>query len=511
MGFETDITASGDETRQKPGLDALFRRSAARMPDAPALADGGASSRLALAAAGLPAFALTYAEADALVSRLAARLSTLGLPPGAVVGVQMPNCALTVMTLLAIGRAGLTAALLPMLWRRTDMSEALGLCSPRAILVAGFGEDDDGAHHALEAAAEVFSVRHVCGFGAALADGISRLDDIFDEMADDLPATPSGTAATISFERMADRLCAVPRSDAQVIAGGLSVFLESGLAPGSSVLSTLEPMTFAALSSGVLPWLLAGGTLTCMYAAASTAIVEDVCASEADAIVLPAQLALVLGRERAARLGALKHMIALWRAPEQMTGSADWAHPRAQFTDVMAFGEAGLLSATRTAAGRPALLLPGLQSAPRFKPKATPLGEAAISKRGTLVLRGPMIVPEPYAATPLGDMPRVVPDAVDTGYRARVDARTGGIVVTSPPAGLINIGGYRFFNAEFEMTLRGASNEQQQAQLAPLPDRINGHRLVGRATDSAALRVQLGAAGANALIADAFRPRRAAP
>ena len=66
-------------------LDDLFRRAAARRPDALALVDppdrdsftDGAPRRL------------TYAQADRVVSAIAARLRTLGLPTDAVVGIQL--------------------------------------------------------------------------------------------------------------------------------------------------------------------------------------------------------------------------------------------------------------------------------------------------------------------------------------------------------------------------------------------------------------------------------------
>lgn len=502
--------------RAAPSLDALFARSAARVPDELALCDHDGAHFATLSACGLRPLQLTYAQADRAIDALAARFRMLGLQPGSVVALQMPNCAQTFVTMLAAMRAGLTLALMPLLWRRADVAEALSQSGARAIVVAGFPPQDGGGHHVLEAAAEVFSIRQVCGFGAHLADGISRLD-LMDGGAVGAGhaidakdgAGHAGGAAILTFERMIDGWRMVPRSHAQVIAAGLAVFLEGSVAPGTRMLSSIEPFSLAGLGSAFVPWLLSGGTLTLAHAGDSEGVTDDLADGDSDVIVAPAPLALLIGREKAAKLGRLKQLIALWRAPEQLAGSADWTHPRAQFVDVMAFGEAGLLAATRTAAGRPALILPGLQSAPRFRPKATAIGEAAVSTRGTLLLRGPMVVSAPYAPQTFGDAPRDIPDHVDTGYRARVDARTGGIVVTAPPAGLMNVGGYRFFNTDFDRLSKSLSEEFGEVQLAALPDRTNGHRLLGRAGDGAMLREHLAMHGADALIADAFRVRRA--
>lgn len=504
------------DSARAPSLDALFGRSVARSPDAPALADRDGAHAAALAACGMPPLRLTFAEADRAIAALAGQFRALGLAPGAVVGVQMQNCAQTALTLLALARAGLTASLLPMLWRRADLAEALGACGARALIVAGFTPEDGGGHHALEAAADVFAIRHVCGFGAKLADGIARLDaaeqfagsDTSDGVtsADGAPDVP----AIITFDRMPQGWRAVPRSHAQIVAAGLAVFLESGIAPGARILSALEPMSFAPLACGLVPWLVSGGTLVAADAGANAAIADDLAAADIDVLVAPAPFLLTVGRDRATRLARLKQAIALWRTPEQVGGSADWTHPRAQCVDVLAFGEAGLLAATRTAAGRPSLILPGLQGAPRFRPKATPVGEAAVSAQGTLLLRGPMIAAEPYAKPAFGDAPQVVPDTVDTGYRARVDARSGGIVVTAPPAGLVAIGGCRFFSRDVEALGAALSEAVGDTQLAALPDRANGHRLLGRTRDPAALRAHLAEAGAHALIADAFRERHGA-
>ncbi len=513
----------GNPSQGAPGptLDDLFRRTALR-------------NGLGLAVTSLgvrdPAGMISFAQAENIVSNVAMRLRDLGLPVGATVAVQLSNRMEAPLLLLGILRAGMVAALLPLLWRRNEMIEALGQCSARALIVDA-AHVDDGGHFALEAAAEAFSIRHVCGLnapehGAALADGIMPLDELF--TASGMPveaplhaaANPAAghQAAIITFESMAGGLRPVARSHAQIIAGGLAVFLEAGMAPGAQIASTIAPMSFAGLCCGLMPWLLSGGALMLAQPDDPAALIDDIVSSEAAVAVLPGPLALsaaaALARaESEHRTHKLRQVVALWRQPEQVAGSADWNHPRASLIDVQAFGEAGLLAGTRTAAGQACLILPGQQNAPRFKPKAVQLGEAVVSPRGTLVLRGPMVAAEAYAqdAAPM-NQPRLPIGCVDTGYRARVDARSGGLIISAPPPGLIAIGGCRMFSQSLQRLARDLAGQVEcEVDLTALPDRTNGHRLIGRSIKAAELRILLQDSGFNVLINEAFRERRSSP
>ena len=60
---------------------------------------------------------------SSIVSAIAARLRRLGLQTDAVIGIQLPNTAECVLTILGVIRAGMIAAPLPLLWRRADMTQ----------------------------------------------------------------------------------------------------------------------------------------------------------------------------------------------------------------------------------------------------------------------------------------------------------------------------------------------------------------------------------------------------
>ena len=494
------------QTNPSPTLDGLFRRVLARQPDALALLDPLNKSRLT----GQAPKRLTFAQADRAISALAAHFIEAGLPANSVVAVQLPNTVDFMLTVLAAHRAGLIVALVPLLWRQAELTVALSRTGARAIVTASKIDGVDHADLAMNAAVEAFSVRHVCGFGSDLPDGMASLDQAI--------ASPSTTtravtqdgrrAAMISFDVTAEGFRAVPRSHLSLVAGGLAVFLESALPLGTTILSAFGPSSFAGLASSLVVWLLAGGTLALHHPFDGEVLEQQINDDGCDTLVAPAPLAMRLAEiEMAARLPTLRRVIGLWRAPEQIASSAPWTVPQTTLTDVYLFGEAGLFGARRAADGTPAAILPGPHGAPRDVAGSSIAGETLITPRGTLALRGPMVTVAAYAPAPLAGDPLVAQpprDYVDTDYAARLDRSTGAICITAPPPGIMAVGGYRFLSEDLQQWTKRLG---QGALLTALPDRLSGHRLAGRAQDNARARGALAELGLNPLMVEAFRDR----
>ena len=116
-----------------------------------------------------PPLRLTYAEADRMISAIAGRLRRMGLTTDAIVGIQMPNIVENILTILGVLRAGLIAAPLPLLWRRADAVTALARVGAKALITCRRVGDFEHCQFATRVAAEVFSIRYVCGFGARSA------------------------------------------------------------------------------------------------------------------------------------------------------------------------------------------------------------------------------------------------------------------------------------------------------------------------------------------------------
>jgi hypothetical protein len=494
------------QTNISPTLDGLFRRILARKPDALALLDPPNKQRIT----GEPPKRLTFAEADRAISALSAHFIEAGLPNNSVIAVQLPNTIEFMLTVLAAHRAGLVVALLPLLWRQAELTSALNRTGARAIVTTSRIDGVVHADLAMNAAADAFSIRHVCGFGNGLPDGMASLNVALELQSDTSRAvTQDGRkAAIISFDVTVDGFRPVPRTHLNLIAGGLALSLESDVPQGSSVMSAFAPSSFAGLTSSLMVWLLSGGTLALHHPFDSEVLEQAINEHGCETLIAPAQLALRLGEiDLASRLPSLRNVIGLWRAPEQVASSPPWTTARAVLTDVYLFGEAGLFGARRAADGAPAPILPGPHGAPRDVSDSSIAGEILLTPRGTLALRGPMVTPAAYVPPPRASDSLVAPtprDFVDTDYAARLDRSTGAICITAPPSGIMAVGGYRFLSQDLQEWARRLG---QGALLTALPDRLSGYRLAGRAQDNARAREALGELGLNPLMVEAFRDR----
>ena len=131
---------------------------------------------------------LTYAEADRMVAAIAGRLRRMGMTTDAIVGIQLPNIAENILVILGVLRAGMIAAPLPLLWRRADALAALGRIGGKALITCGRVGTFNHGESAMRVAAEIFSIRYVCGFGQKLPDGVVPFDDLFKaERLDPIP------------------------------------------------------------------------------------------------------------------------------------------------------------------------------------------------------------------------------------------------------------------------------------------------------------------------------------
>ena len=359
-------TQQADGTRAT--LDDLFRRAGVRRPDALALIDPPNGESIT----GSAPRRLTYAEADRAISALAAKLRGLSLQTDMVVALQLANTVDSVIALLGVLRAGMIAAPLPLLWRQQEMVAALSLIGAKAIVtssrIGATAQSTSFAEIARQVAAELFPIRHICGFGRDLPDGVVPLDDVFDSGADEFfrpsarPGHAAAHVAAITFDVTGDGLIPVARSQSELIAGGLAVFREAGIAAEATILSTIPAASFAGFALTMVPWLLAGGTLALHHGFDPAAFAEQGRAPDVATVVLPGPALTPLAD--AGLLGdQIKTILALWRAPEQLAAAAPWQRDAA-LVDIASFGETGLLPARRGPDGMPATIPHGAIAAP---------------------------------------------------------------------------------------------------------------------------------------------------
>ena len=485
-------------------LDDLFRRAGVSRPQALALIDppnrehftGGAPRQL------------TYAQADRTISAIAARLRALGLPTDAIVALQLPNVVESVLALLGVLRAGMIAAPLPLLWHRQDATAALRGVGAKAIVTCARVGPIAQLEIAMQAAADLFSIRHVCAFGAALPDGVAPLDDVFNADAEGKSgiarlADPAAHIAALNFDVTNAGIVPMARNHRQLIAGGLLPYRECGLQQDANILSTIPVSSFAGIAVTLLPWLLSGGTLTLHHSFDAVSFATQTQAQQFDAIVLPA--AALPRLSESGFLDTAKALIALWRAPEHMQQAEPSLHHNSVI-DVASFGEIGIAAARRTA-GAPSSLPCAAIAAPGGPADAVPLVELARSAAGTLALRGPMV---PVNGFPFGAKPHPATAKtgfVDSGQLCRFAAGRDALIVTGPPAGMASVGAYRFVTHEIDELIESLGTD---TTLAVLPQEFTGERLAGQAADRDRVLQELQRRGANPLIADAFHRRKAA-
>jgi hypothetical protein len=487
-------------------IDALFRRAAARRPGALALSD---PPNHAFAMPGPPR-RLTYAETDRIVSAIAAQLRHLGLPTDAVVALQLPNTVECALTLLGILRAGMIAAPLPFLWRRAETVPVLERLGAKAIIGGGCLDRDELLAHIVQAATKVFSIRHVCGFGRNLPDGVLAFDDLLVAEADELSLVkrdqnPGGHVAMVTSEMTSQGPVLMARSHIELIAGGLVALLEGGLRQEAHMLCACAISSFAGVALTIMPWLLTGGALSLHHGFDAPSFASQCNDDRCDTVVAPAPLLPRLAEAELLNHTELRNLLAVWRAPESFAGSAPWQMANVAITDMLAFGEIAVVGSRRGPFGEPMPLPTGRISAPRGAAGGVALAEMARTANGSVAIRGPMV---PRYAFPPGtdrnDPAGLRADTagfVDTRYPCRIDAATGTFVVTGPPPGVVAVGGYRFSLDELERQACGAADG-----VTALPDALAGQRLAGNATRADAA-TRLAELGVNPLLAEAFASR----
>jgi acyl-CoA synthetase (AMP-forming)/AMP-acid ligase II len=508
LGDPTLTSAGGAHGLGRVTISELFHYAARRRPNALALADPANRTSFT---DGKPR-RLSYAKADRVVAAIAARLRGMGLPTDAVIGIQLPNIVENILAVLGVLRAGMIAAPLPLLWRRADAVTALARVGAKALIVCNRVGANQHGQFALQAAAEVFSIRYVCAFGADLPDGAVSFEDLFSADASGhlLPLdrrrdNAAAHVAAVTFDVGENGLVPVARTHSELCAGGLAVTLESRLQPETNILSTLLPASFAGLSLTLLPWLFSGGTLVLHHPFDPDLLAwqwrEDRCTT----LILPGAAAMRLAAAGAFKEEATHSVIAAWREPQALMQSAPWRAPHIALIDVAVFGEAALAPARRSPSGQPAALSSGPVIVPRDSSNAVTLAELIRTPHGTLAVRGPMVPHHPYPpGVERSGLPyfRIGFDGtVDTSQPFATHPTTGAVVLKGAPSGVAAIGGYRFALHDIEDAVGRVDPE---AKLAAVADRVTGQRLVGTAADPPAMVAGLAAAGVNPIVGAAF-------
>lgn len=321
-------------------LDLLLRRAAEKHPEKPAL----------LAFSGASWTSLTYGELDARVDRLARLLMASGLRQDDVVAFQLPNGFEAYVTLLGVFRAQGIACPLPLTWRESEISNALGQVNARFVITTA-----NYAGHAYSdmmrfVAAEIFSVRRLLAHGEALPDGVESIGELLAGVPDmDLPSPRRDAAnhvATICFDSAQGAPRPVARSHNEWLVAARLPLSALRMNADSRMLSGHFPTGLAAIASAVGPWLLAGSTLAVYDALDFPLSDKAVTDSGADIMLLPYSAASALAA--AGQLASTSCTIAVvWHAGALLQQKAPLEMLGAQTVDIICFGETAIVARRR--------------------------------------------------------------------------------------------------------------------------------------------------------------------
>ena len=285
--------------RPEPPLTAegLLRRRARQKPETLAVSDPPNTEMLGLGRSR----SFTYGEADAAVDALASLFTELGLEPGDKIAVQLPNLALQPLTLLGAWRAGLSVAVLPMLWRGYEIGKMCEAIEPKALIgVSSFGGARPAEELCRVAAPHLF-VRFVLGFGQDLPDGVVSLDDALLARPGMRPLDAplcKGPALITFTARSGTPLIPVYRSEDELLAQGAMTVLALSLDSRDVILNPYPLTGPAGLALALAPWLISGCVLAQHQPLDYAVFVQQMFATAATVTALPSPVLEELAKDR---------------------------------------------------------------------------------------------------------------------------------------------------------------------------------------------------------------------
>lgn len=415
-------------------LDAVLALNARRRPN-----------DIALSGHDLP-FDGTWSDVDGAVSALADVFASWRLPEDSVVGVQLGSRAEGALTCLALWRAGLIPAMLPIAWRWRETARALAVVKASAIVVATQGGGAAHAQIACDIAAGLDTMRFVGCFGPDAPDGATPLDDAFGVVAEAPVHEPRPDAADhvaiVTFEAGG---APVPRSHNELVAAGLAPLLAGGMTESSALMSSLDLAGLGGLATGLAPWLTTGATACFHHPTTTAAFAAAVEALRATHVTMPGRVAesLVADGALGQRLPAV--VLAVWRSPDPMGAAKPFALESVKVVDAIMIGELGIYAAPRPSKARYTPLPLGLYAPGDLQP----LIDFRLLPDGRLFVRGPVCPQASFPCDPgAPSLPFTAEGYIDTGLSGIADRAAGRAALGGPRRGVAQIGGLAVSAAE---------------------------------------------------------------
>ena len=342
----------GDQER--PGwedvhLSNLLAATADRHPGRLAFADQPDRERWS----SRPRIAWTYANTQRIVERLATALAALELPPGAPVGICLPNGSEACVTLLAVERAGYVPCLLSAAWPEEVLGRALEAANVIAVVCQTHLADERPAEMFCRLAARYYGIRFICAFGPQVPDGVVDLDRAILDTSADLPPVEDGLyPGFVSFQAADDRPKPIFRPYASCLAAAVTFLVTRKIEAADRILSLLAPDDLRGLTTGLVASLVTGATLESHGLVDGATLEASLQETRPTHLVAPGWMEPALA---SARLPDSVVSVALvHEAPVRFKARGELQRP---VTDVLGFGEIALVSRARSETGHLMLTL----------------------------------------------------------------------------------------------------------------------------------------------------------
>jgi mycobactin salicyl-AMP ligase len=424
---------------------------------------------------------LSFAEADLRVGELAALFLELGLDPGDVVAVQLPNVAEQAMVLLGAWRAGLRTSVAPLLYRCAEIARAFAAEPPRAIVTAGRIGDYDHALAMRDLAAEYESVRHVLCVGEMAPDGVAPLDPLFDgepfvHAVFENASAEQRDSLTL-WTAHADRDVIPVRHRQRGLASLGALCADTfGLDANNRLLCPYPPSGIVGLAAGLSACLVSGASLHIHPPFDQRAFAEELAQSRATHLLAPSSAIGALAAEGAlGSVAGLDAIACVWPGPRPAYPGLPLDMIAAQIFDVHALAQVALSIRRRRPGDDPALLKLGrigetdaTRDAVETRVRGSVRNGAASSRLvGALYVRGAAVTPQDESGLAF----------VDTGIACAVEEAAPGFIRCERDPQLIHHGGYAISALELDEAYASCPG-LLDAVCVSLPDRIMGQRLV---------------------------------
>lgn len=414
---------------------------------------------------------ITYGELGQRVDTLAGGLIGLGLGPGDVIAVQLPNMAEYLISYLAIARLGAVMTTLYMPHRAREFESLLSHSRARALICL----DDAGGFKAAETALKLDlpKLQSVIALGGAVQGAVSFADLAGGTASADRMKLPLPVAADPFLLLYTSGTTASPKAvphNSHTMLGNARLGVGEHLLGADDVLISAPPFghlfglyafhmaMYAGAANLLLPTFTPPALAAVIEAGAATTL-----------LAAPAHMAVCLGLGLFDKhdCGTLKLAILSGSAvPAEMARGVAAKLPNCDITQLWGMTETqgGLYS-------RPG---DGIEIAAATAGRPAPGAEARIGDDGELQVRGAMLFPG-YFDNPDANSTAFTPDGWFRSGDLAAMGDDGNIAITGRIKDIINRGGVKYNPREIEDLLDSHPHIAQSA-IVPMADDVLGER-----------------------------------